>query len=97
MSNPLAARFASTGKRALVTGSSRGIGADTAQYLAEAGASVVINYRNKEARAVKLADAIREAGGTAITVGADLTDPASVAGMFEHGRRTPGAASTSSC
>lgn len=72
-----------SGKRALVTGSSRGIGADTVQYLADAGASVAINYRNKEARAVKLADAIREKGGSAITVGADLTDPESVAALFQ--------------
>jgi NAD(P)-dependent dehydrogenase (short-subunit alcohol dehydrogenase family) len=82
VSNPLAPGSLA-GKRALVTGSSRGIGADTAQYLAEAGASVVINYRNKEARAVKLADALRANGATALTVGADLTDPESVEGMFE--------------
>lgn len=82
MSNPLAPGSLA-GKRALVTGSSRGIGADTAQYLAEAGASVVINYRNKEARAVKLADALRANGTTALTVGADLTDPASVGAMFD--------------
>ncbi|MGO4535288.1 SDR family oxidoreductase [Leifsonia sp. 2MCAF36] len=82
MANPLSAGSL-TGKRALVTGSSRGIGADTAQYLADAGAGVVINYRNKEARAVKLVDSIVEKGGTAIAVGADLTDEASVAGMFE--------------
>jgi NAD(P)-dependent dehydrogenase (short-subunit alcohol dehydrogenase family) len=82
VSNPLASGSLA-GKRALVTGSSRGIGADTAQYLAEAGASVVINYRNKEARAVKLADALRANGTTALTVGADLTDPASVAAMFD--------------
>jgi NAD(P)-dependent dehydrogenase (short-subunit alcohol dehydrogenase family) len=81
VSNPLAPGSLD-GKRALITGSSRGIGADTAQYLAEAGASVVINFRNKEARAVKLADSIRAAGGSAITVGADLTDPASVAAML---------------
>ena len=71
-----------TGKRALVTGSSRGIGADTARYLAEAGASVVINYRNKEARAQKLVAAIEASGGSAIAIGADLTDETSVAGMF---------------
>lgn len=71
-----------TGKRALVTGSSRGIGADTAQYLAEAGASVVINYRNKEARAQKLVDSIVAGGGTALAVGADLTDAGSVEAMF---------------
>ncbi|AGW41409.1 short chain dehydrogenase [Leifsonia xyli subsp. cynodontis DSM 46306] len=81
MPNPLAAGSLA-GKRALVTGSSRGIGADTVQYLAEAGASVVVNYRNKRARAVKLAEALRERGTSALTVGADLTDPASVAAMF---------------
>lgn len=80
--NPLAPGSL-TGKRVLVTGSSRGIGADTVGYFAEAGASVVINFRNKEARATKLADAIRAAGGTAITVGADLTDPESVGAMFD--------------
>lgn len=82
MTNPLAAGSL-TGKRILVTGSSRGIGADTVGYFAEAGASVVINFRNKVARAQKLADSIRAAGGTAITVGADLTDAVSVAAMFD--------------
>jgi NAD(P)-dependent dehydrogenase (short-subunit alcohol dehydrogenase family) len=72
-----------TGKRVLVTGSSRGVGADTVSYFADAGADVVINYRNKEARAVKLADSIRATGRTALTIGADLTDPESVAAMFE--------------
>lgn len=71
-----------TGKNVLVTGSSRGVGADTVRYFAQAGANVVINFRNKEARAVKLAEEIRAAGGTAITVGADLTDPASVAELM---------------
>lgn len=71
-------------KRALVTGSSRGIGADTAQYLAAAGASVVINFRNKEARALKLVAAIEAAGGHAMGVGADLTDAASVSAMFDR-------------
>jgi len=70
------------GRRALVTGSSRGIGADTAKYLAAAGAKVAINFRNKEARALKLIADIEAAGGEAIAVGGDLTDPESVAGMF---------------
>ena len=71
------------GKRALITGSSRGIGADTARYLAAAGAKVVINFRNKEARALKVVAGIEGAGGSAIAVGADLTDPDSVASMFD--------------
>ena len=70
------------GKRILVTGSSRGIGADTVGYFAEAGAKVVINYRNKEARALKLVAAIEAKGGTAIAVGADLTSADDVAAMF---------------
>ena len=62
------------GKTAFVTGSSRGIGADTVSYFAEAGARVAINYRDKEARAEKVAAGIRENGGDALVVGADLTD-----------------------
>lgn len=72
-----------TGIRALVTGSSRGIGADTAVYLAAAGARVAINYRNKEARALKLIERITESGGSAIAIGADLTDDAAVATLVE--------------
>lgn len=83
MSNPLAPGSL-TGKNVLVTGSSRGIGADTVKYFAAAGANVVINFRNKESRAVKLADQLRADGGTALTVGADLTDPASVSSMFDE-------------
>jgi NAD(P)-dependent dehydrogenase (short-subunit alcohol dehydrogenase family) len=70
------------GKRALVTGSSRGIGADTATYFANAGATVVINYRNKEARALKLVAAIEATGGSAFAVGADLTNPDDRAALF---------------
>ena len=72
------------GKVALVTGSSRGIGADTVRYLAQAGADVVINYRNKAPRAQKLAEELRELGRTVLVVGADLTDPASVDSMFSQ-------------
>ena len=81
MSNPLTPGSLA-GKRVLVTGSSRGVGADTVSYFADAGASVAINYRNKEARAIKLADKLRAGGATAITVGADLTEAASVARLF---------------
>ncbi|WP_127818083.1 SDR family oxidoreductase [Microbacterium sp. CPCC 204701] len=73
-----------SGRTALVTGSSRGIGADTARYLAEAGAKVVINYRNKAPRAEKLATELRELGVEVLVVGADLTDAASVQAMFDE-------------
>lgn len=71
------------GRTALVTGSSRGIGADTVKYFAAAGANVVINYRAKAPRAEKLVAEIAAAGGQAIAIGADLTDTASVASMMD--------------
>jgi pyridoxal 5'-phosphate synthase glutaminase subunit Pdx2 len=89
MTNPLTPGQL-TGARALITGSSRGIGAKTAEYLAEAGASVVINYRNKEARAQKLVESIQSSGGTAMALGADLTDPVGVARMIGAIRETLG-------
>ena len=82
MSNPLAPGSLN-GKRVLVTGSSRGIGADTVRYFAEAGADIVVNYRNKGARAEKLGTSLRELGGRVIVAGADLTDPASLKAMFD--------------
>lgn len=78
------------GKTALVTGSSRGIGADTARYLAEAGANVVVNYRNKAPRAEKLAVELRALGGEVLVVGADLTDTASVQAMLAEVERAFG-------
>jgi len=71
-----------SGKTALVTGSSRGIGADTVRYLAEAGANVVINFRNKAPRAEKLAAQLRDLGVEVLVVGADLTDRDAVQAMF---------------
>ncbi len=62
------------GKTAIVTGSSRGIGADVARLLAAEGAAVVINYRQKAPRADKVVSTIEAAGGRAVAVGADLTD-----------------------
>ncbi|MGX1694815.1 SDR family oxidoreductase [Microbacterium keratanolyticum] len=82
MTQPLATESLN-GKVALVTGSSRGIGADTVRYFAEAGADVVINFRNKAPRAEKLANEIRALGRRALVVGADLTDEASVKAMFD--------------
>lgn len=82
MVNPLQPQQLS-GRRALVTGSSRGIGADTVRYFAEAGADVVVNYRNKAQRAEKLATELRELGSRVLVEGADLTDHESVTSMME--------------
>jgi 3-oxoacyl-[acyl-carrier protein] reductase len=58
---------------ALVTGASRGIGAETARVLAARGDHVVLNYREKRSRAEKLAAEFTAAGGSASIAGADLT------------------------
>ena len=60
-------------KSIIVTGSSRGVGAATAQLLAERGAGVVINYRQKAPRANKVVKQIAEAGGKAVAIGGDIT------------------------
>lgn len=62
-----------TGKTAVVTGSSRGIGRAIALALAAQGAGVVVNYRARQAEAEAVADEIRAAGGQAAVVGADVS------------------------
>jgi NAD(P)-dependent dehydrogenase (short-subunit alcohol dehydrogenase family) len=79
-----------SGKTALVTGSSRGIGADTVRSFARAGANVVINYRNKAPRAEKLATELRDLGVDVLVVGADLTDAESVQAMLAEVERAFG-------
>lgn len=78
------------GKRVLITGSSRGIGADTAKAMAAAGAKVAVNYRDKARRAEQVVRAVEAAGGSAIALKADLTDQAAVAAMFDEARRAWG-------
>ena len=60
------------GKVALVTGASRGIGRAVAGALAEAGASVTVNYLSHAAEAEEVADSIRRLGGQALAVQADV-------------------------
>ena len=66
---------------ALVTGASRGIGAETVRLLAAAGFDVVINYRSKAPRAHDVAAEIHAIGRKAWTVQADLTDAEAVQRM----------------
>ena len=66
------------GKVAIVTGSSRGIGAEIARTLATAGATVVINYADNKLAADKICAAIAAAGGQGFAIQADVSDPAAV-------------------
>jgi 3-oxoacyl-[acyl-carrier protein] reductase len=71
-----------TKRVALVTGGSRGIGRAVAISLAEAGAAVAVNYREKSAEAEAVARAIRDAGGKAMAIAADVSKTAEVARMM---------------
>lgn len=65
----------------LVTGGSRGIGRAIAVELAER--DVVVNYRSDGAAAAETADRVREAGGHAVTVQADISEPAAADPLVE--------------
>jgi 3-oxoacyl-[acyl-carrier protein] reductase len=67
---------------ALVTGGSRGIGRAVAISLADAGAAVAVNYREKAAEARTVVEAIRKAGGRAMEIGADVSRATDVADMM---------------
>jgi 3-oxoacyl-[acyl-carrier protein] reductase len=72
------------GHIALVTGGSRGIGAAIAAALAEAGAAVAVNYRERADQAAAVAAGIKGAGGRAIAVAADVSRSDAVAAMVEQ-------------
>jgi 3-oxoacyl-[acyl-carrier protein] reductase len=72
------------GHTALVTGASRGIGAAIAIALAEAGAAVAVNYRERAGEADAVVAGIKELGGRAIAIAADVAQAAAVAKMVDH-------------
>jgi len=75
--------FDLTGRVAIVTGSSRGIGRAIAQAMAAQGASVVVNYASHEEAARQVVDAIRSAGGTAMAVQADVSKAEQAAALID--------------
>ncbi len=75
---------------ALVTGGSRGIGAETALALAEHGYDVALTYRNKAARAQEVAAAIAQQGRDALALPCDITHPDEVTNLFEQARQWRG-------
>lgn len=77
-------------KVAIVTGASRGIGAAIATRLAKDGLTVVINYAGNAAQAEELAAQIRQAGGVALPVRADVSDPAAVTKLFDAAEKAFG-------
>jgi 3-oxoacyl-[acyl-carrier protein] reductase len=73
-----------TGRVAIVTGASKGIGAQIARALAAAGAAVVVNYAGSRAGAENVVSEIKQAGGNAIAVQADVAKAQDVQRLVAH-------------
>ena len=79
-----------TGKTAVITGASKGIGAGIALAFAREGANVVVNYAHGKADAEKVAANIKSSGGNAITVQADVSKKSDVDKLFNESRKAFG-------
>lgn len=80
-----------TGKVAIVTGASKGIGAGVAKLYAKAGASVVVNYSSSKGAADALVAEIKSSGGKAIAIHADFSKTADIKRLFEESKQAFGA------
>lgn len=72
------------GKKALITGGSRGIGRAIAESLAAAGAAVAINYRSNQEAAEKVVTSITQKGGKAIAIQADISQASEIEQIFDQ-------------
>ena len=79
-----------TGKVAVVTGASKGIGAAIAKELAAQGASVVVNYASSKEGAEKVVGEIKKAGGNAIAVGGSVAKVADINALFAETKKVYG-------
>lgn len=70
------------GKVAIVTGASRGIGRQIAEVLAENGAKVVVNYASSTAKAEEVVSSIKQSGGEALAIQADISQVAEIEMLF---------------
>lgn len=78
------------GKVAVVTGASKGIGAAIALQLAEEGATVVVNYSSDKEGAARVVTTIKENGGKALAVQANLTKQADIHHLFNEAKKAFG-------
>jgi 3-oxoacyl-[acyl-carrier protein] reductase len=78
------------GRVAVVTGASKGIGASIAKSLAEAGASVVVNYSSSMQDAKRVVAAISASGGRAIAVQGDVSKPSDIERLFAEAKQSFG-------
>jgi 3-oxoacyl-[acyl-carrier protein] reductase len=79
-----------SGKTAVVTGASKGLGAEIARQFAAEGAAVVVNYSHSEDAADDIVKEIKRSGGTAMSIRADMSDDEQVSDLFARAHRAYG-------